>query len=179
MIPEFVAQLRSKVGHDQLFLPGVTCVVVKPVPEGAPASSFPEVLLVKRSDNGNWTPVTGIAEPGEDPHVSAEREVLEETGVEARVVSILGAGRVGPVTYDNGDVTEYVDITFRLEICGNDVPRVGDDESTQVGWFSIMNLPEMKPRFRLHIGDAVAQMRHPEGYRQRFGYHKRDSRSAD
>ena len=37
--------------------------------------------MVKRSDNGEWTPVTGIVDPGEEPAVGAVREALEETGV--------------------------------------------------------------------------------------------------
>ena len=44
------------------------------------------MLLVKRSDNGAWTPVTGIVDPGEEPAVAAAREALEETGV-ARAAS--------------------------------------------------------------------------------------------
>ena len=33
--PEFITTLRKKIGHDPLFLPGVTAIVLKPVPEGA------------------------------------------------------------------------------------------------------------------------------------------------
>ena len=34
--------------------------------------------------------ITGIAEPGENPHVTAAREVKEETGVDAEAVAIIG-----------------------------------------------------------------------------------------
>ena len=50
---------------------------------------------------------------------------------------------------------------------------IGDDESTQVGWYSISQMPPMQPRFRLVIADAVAQMKHPAGFRPRMGYVKR------
>ena len=51
-IPDFVRSLRKKIGTDELWLPGVTAVIIRDVPEGAPITAVPEVLLVKRADNG-------------------------------------------------------------------------------------------------------------------------------
>src|SRR5688572_26698157 len=73
--PDFVLELRRSVGQAELWMPGVTAVVRR----------GDEVLLVLRADNGEWAPVGGIVEPGEEPAVCAAREVLEETGVVARV----------------------------------------------------------------------------------------------
>ncbi|PFG28350.1 NUDIX domain-containing protein [Corynebacterium renale] len=171
--PEFILKLREKIGHDQLWLPGVTAVVVRDVPEGAPAWETPKVLLVKRADDGQWTPVTGIVDPDEQPHDAAVREVFEETRVEATVEALLGVGAVGPVEYSNGDVSSYVDTAYRLSVTGNADAVVGDDESTEVGWFEVAQLPPMQPRFRLVCADAVAQLRHPAGFKPRMGFHKR------
>lgn len=93
--PNFILKIRDKIGHDPLFLPGVTAIVIKDVPEGAPITAVPEVLLVKRSDNGEWTPVTGIVDPGEQPHAAAVREVKEETCVDVTVDALLGVGGCG------------------------------------------------------------------------------------
>ena len=60
--PDFVLDLRARIGHDLLWLSGVSAVVLRPAPGGGE-----EVLLVRRSDNGAWTPVTGIIDPGEEP----------------------------------------------------------------------------------------------------------------
>ena len=49
-IPDFIVSLRRQVGQAQLWLPGVTAVVRR----------SDEILLVRRADNGEWTPVTGI-----------------------------------------------------------------------------------------------------------------------
>ena len=62
-VPDFVVDIRRKIGHDPLWLPAVTAVVRR----------GDEVLLVERSDNGRWTPVTGIVDPGEEPAVAAAR----------------------------------------------------------------------------------------------------------
>ena len=171
--PDFILCLREKIGTDELWLPAVTAVVIRDVPPGAPLWEVPSVLLVKRADNGEWTPVCGICEPGEDPQVTAVREVKEETLLDARVEALLGVGAIGPVEYSNGDVTRYMDTSMRLSVVGSDEPAVGDDESTDVGWISVAQLPPINPRFRMVIADAVAQMKHPGGFRPRMGYRKR------
>jgi len=71
-IPDFVLELRELVGTRQLWLPAVTAVVRRD----------DEVLLTRRADNGQWAPVTGIVDPGEEPGVAARREAREETGVD-------------------------------------------------------------------------------------------------
>ncbi|MGO1582440.1 MAG: NUDIX domain-containing protein, partial [Actinomycetaceae bacterium] len=70
--PDFIVELRRHVGHSLLWLTGATAVVVR--------GADPEVLLVRRADDGRWTPVTGIVDPGEEVADAAVREVLEETG---------------------------------------------------------------------------------------------------
>lgn len=173
--PEFILTLRERIGHDELWLPGVTAIVLKQPPADAPIWAVPEVFLVKRADNQQWTPVTGIVDPREEPHHAAVREVLEETGLNVQVEALLGVGQVGPVEYPNGDVTSYMDTTVRCSVVddADDTPRVADDESVDVGWFPISQLPPMQPRFRLVIADAAAQAKHPAGFRPRMGYAKR------
>jgi 8-oxo-dGTP pyrophosphatase MutT (NUDIX family) len=105
--PEFILRLREKIGNDELWLSGVTAVVLRG--EGAER----EVLLVRRSDTGQWTAVTGIIDPGEPPAVAAEREVLEEAAVVAvaeRLVRVHVENRV--VVYGNGDRSRYLDNLF-------------------------------------------------------------------
>ncbi len=147
--PEFVLRLREKVGHDPLWLSGA-CAVVLRENDGAP-----EVLLVRRSDDGRWTPVGGIVDPGEHPADTAEREVLEETGVRCAVEG-LASVTVGPASaYPNGDAVQYLTHTFRCRALGGE-PHPADDESDAVGWFAVDALPEVAPHFRERIAAAVA-----------------------
>jgi ADP-ribose pyrophosphatase YjhB (NUDIX family) len=71
------------------------------------------------------------------------REVLEETGIHA-VVQGLAAVSSGPeaVRYENGDLAQYLALTFLCRAVGAGDPRVADEESTAVGWFEANALPE-------------------------------------
>lgn len=139
--PDFVLDLREEIGHKELFLPGVTSVVLRREDETRTALEVPEVLLVKRSDNARWSAISGILEPGDSPASGAQREVREEAGVQARVVRVAGVSATPPSVYPNGDQCRFVDIAFELEWISG-VPQVGDDESTHVAWFPANALPE-------------------------------------
>lgn len=173
-IPDFIVELRHKIGTEPLWLPAVTAVVLRDATNDS-VWEAPEVLLVKRADNAKWTPVTGICDPGEDPHVTAVREVEEETGLITRVDALLGVGSTPPVVHANGDQATYMSIAMRLSVVGGDEsPYVGDDENVDIGWFSLTNLPVDNPQLRLIIADAAAQRKHPQGFTPRLGFAKRN-----
>lgn len=144
--PEFILDLRAKVGHDMLWLPGVTAVVF---------DADGRVLLVKRADNGRWALVTGILEPGEQPAVGALREVQEETAVVAVAERLLSVTALPLVEYFNGDRTRYLDVAFRCRAVSGEA-RVNDDESVDVGWFALDQLPDLLDRHHEAIRDALA-----------------------
>ncbi len=172
-IPDFIVETRKKIGTDLMWLPSVCAVVLRDAQHKSDWA-VPEVLLVKRADNGQWTPVTGIADPGEEAHDCAVREVAEETGLVVRPAAIIGVGSVGPVTHTNGDLASYMTVQLRMEpVDPQAQPVVGDDESSDVGWFPISQMPVTDPKWRLVIGDAAAQRRHPEGFAPRMGLAKR------
>ncbi|GAB3478553.1 NUDIX hydrolase [Nocardiopsis coralliicola] len=148
--PDFILELRKRVGHDLLFLTGVTGVVI--APDGS-------VLLHQRADDGSWAPPGGILEPGEQPAAALVREIREETGIEAapeRVVSIVTEE---PFTYANGDRVQFLDVAFRCSPLGGEL-RTDDEETLDVAWFAPDALPELKPhvlrRVRCAQDDAPA-----------------------
>jgi len=142
--PDFVLALRDKIGHDPLWLTGVTAVVLR---EG-------QVLLARRSDNGAWTPVTGIVDPGEHPAVAAQREVLEEADIVASVDVLAWLDVTDMVTYDNGDQTQYINLTFRCSYVSGE-PNPADGENSEVAWFSLDALPEISDEMRGRIQRAI------------------------
>ncbi|MCI1636085.1 NUDIX hydrolase [Bifidobacterium sp.] len=133
--PSFVLDIRKKIGHDMLWLCGVTGYVV---------DAQDRILLGRRVDTGEWALVYGIIEPGEEPADTVVREIKEETGIDAvptDLVSVKSSPRV--ITYSNGDKAMYMDHLFLCSVDpdGNTEAFVGDDESLSVGWFDLDDLP--------------------------------------
>jgi predicted RNase H-like nuclease/ADP-ribose pyrophosphatase YjhB (NUDIX family) len=147
-VPDFVLAIREKVGHDPLWLPGVTAVVRR----------GDQVLLVKRADNGQWTPVTGIPDPGEEPAVAAAREALEETGVRIRVDRLASTAVHGEIVHANGDRATYLDLTFACTWLEGEA-HVADDESSDVRWWPLAGLPPMSDVMLARIDAAIADER--------------------
>ncbi len=148
-VPPFVLALREHIGHTMLWLPGVTAVVLRE------DGTRPRVLLVRRADTGEWTPVTGIVDPGEEPAVAAAREVLEEADVTVTVQRLASVRVVGPVEYDNGDRSTYLDLTFRCRWESGD-PHPADGENTDAAWFDLDDLPEMSASMSARLTSALS-----------------------
>lgn len=150
--PDFILSLRERIGHDLLWLTGVTAIVTTP--------DRSQLLVVRRADTGAWTPVTGIIDPGEEPAAAGAREVLEEAGVIARPVRLADVRVLSPLTYPNGDQAQYLDLCFLFEHVSGD-PHPADGENTQARWADVDDLPEMNARFQeqirlaLHGGEAA------------------------
>jgi len=143
--PQFILDLRERIGHDPLWLPGVTAVVI---------DESRRILLVRRADNGRWTLVTGCLDPGEQPAAGAVREVFEETAVEVRAERILRVESLPPSVYPNGDRAQFLDIALLCRPITTEA-RVNDDESVEVGWFALDRLPGLTARETSCIEAAV------------------------
>lgn len=150
-IPEFIVDIREKIGHDLLWLPGVTGIVV---------DDAERVLLVRRADDLRWTLVSGCLDPGEQPAAGIVREILEETGVTARAERVLAVDVTSHHTHPNGDRTVFMDVAFLCTVTGG-AARVNDDESVDVGWFPMAELPDIPVRHLKYVkrylqGDTAA-----------------------
>lgn len=131
--PEFVLALRKKVGHDPLNFTGVAAVVL---------DEQQRVLLVQRADNHRWTLVSGMPEPGEQPAAAAIREVEEETGVSIAVERLVSVAANPLSTMVNGDQVWWTSIGFRCRYLSGEA-RVNDDESIDVRWCALDDLPAL------------------------------------
>ncbi|MFH9012046.1 NUDIX hydrolase [Streptomyces sp. NPDC017943] len=144
--PDFIRTLRASAGHQLLWLPGVTALVLDD--EG-------RVLLNRRADTRRWSVLGGIPDPGEQPAACAVREVYEETGVHCVAERVVLVQALQPVTYGNGDICQYMDITFRCRAVGGEA-RVNDDESLDVAWFALDALPALDEFGLFRIKQALS-----------------------
>ena len=101
-------------------------------------------LLVQRGwdpGRGSWQIPGGYVEHDEDIVQAVEREVLEETGIEARVRDAIGFRH--SVGGSIGGPSTNVYVVFRLDQLGGEV-RYDDDEVTDAGFFSLEALANME-----------------------------------
>lgn len=132
--PEFIKELRRHIGHDPLWLMGANAIITRESTTG------PEVLLFRRSDNGEWGGIAGIVEPGEHPAVTVVREAQEEGCIEIRVERLLWLLVMDEITYVNGDRCQFLDHGFRARLVSGE-PGIGDGEACDWGWFPADRLP--------------------------------------
>jgi len=105
-----------------------------------------KLLLVRRAHDpwrGLWCAPSGFCDGNEHPIRAAEREILEEAGVRARVVGFLGiwVGDYG-IPQDPAEETEWVSVAYYHAEALDDSPGAPDGvESVEVAWFSFDELP--------------------------------------
>jgi ADP-ribose pyrophosphatase YjhB (NUDIX family) len=131
-------------GRERLACPDATCRYVFfgdfSIGVGAVVRRDSGVLLIRRGHEpgrGWWQLPGGYAEADEPVHQAIEREVLEEAGVRAKVVEVLGfrhsVGGGGSI----GGPSTNVYIMFRLEPEGDDEPFCDQDEITGAQYWPI------------------------------------------
>ena len=104
---------------------GTMCIVV---------DEQDRLLLVKSSYRRLWSFPGGFLDPGEDPLLGAEREVLEETGMSVRHTTLV---RVRP----RKSHTDYLYIAKAHE----QGTATTAWEIGATGWFPIERIPELHP----------------------------------
>lgn len=144
--PDFITNLRTKIGTDLLWLSGATAVIQR---------DNGDILLVRRSDNGRWTPITGIVDPGENPALTCLREAQEEANIHIEVVALAQLKADPPQEFSNGDRCQFLDHTFYCRYISGEA-RVNDEESSEVRWVPLDQLPDLcGPRMLDRIDAAL------------------------
>ena len=109
-------------------------VVYGPGPRG------PVVLLIQRHKEpyaGDWALPGGKAEPGEEPHQTAVRELAEETGVVVSPEELVLVGRYDRPGRDPRGA--YVSDAFLVTLAQLPVARAGSD-AARIRWWPVAEL---------------------------------------
>lgn len=117
----------------------------------------PRVLLVaRRNPPLGWAIPGGFVEPDEDLPDAARRELMEETGVAAGELTLVGA--FGQPDRDPRGRT--ISIAFLAELDGP-APSFAGDDAAQARWFPLDALPERLAFDHAQIVARALEMRRP------------------
>lgn len=114
------------------------------------------ILLVRRSDTGEWCMPGGAAEVGESPSAAAVREAYEETGLRVRAVRVLGVYDNRSAGYGKGAQHLY-HLVFECEVTGGEL-RTVTDETIDARWVTEAEAVAL-PLFRAHVMKVPAAFR--------------------
>jgi 8-oxo-dGTP pyrophosphatase MutT (NUDIX family) len=118
------------------------------------------ILLIRRTDNGNWAVPGGAIDLGESVAQAAVRETLEETGIECAVTGIVGIysdPRHVILYTSNGEVRQEFSIVLTARaLSGQPTPS---SESSEVRWVPSAEAVgyTMDLSMRIRINDFLAR----------------------
>lgn len=140
----YLGRIRQLVGSRLILVPGARIII---------QNGAGSVLLQRRSDFGVWGLPGGNAEESETLEAVVIREVEEEMGIKVDGLRPIGFG-CDPAyethVFPNGDQCQYFCLVFHTRSYWGE-PVVNDDESTEVGWFSMDGLPNMLANMRRSV----------------------------
>lgn len=101
------------------------------------------VLLQKRADVNLWGIPSGHVEPGETVKDAAIREVFEETGLQVKILRLIGVYSEPSSQifyYPDGRVTHFVTCCFQAEVVSGDL-TISPPETLDLRYFPCDSLP--------------------------------------
>jgi ADP-ribose pyrophosphatase YjhB (NUDIX family) len=122
------------------------------------------ILLIRRTDNGNWAVPGGAVDHGESVTQAAVRETLEESGIECAITDIVGiySDPKHVILYtSNGEAQELSIVLTARAVSGQPTPS---SESSEVRWVPESELSgyTMDRSMRIRINDFLAATSPPD-----------------
>jgi ADP-ribose pyrophosphatase YjhB (NUDIX family) len=128
------------------------------------ANDAGEILLIRRTDNGNWAVPGGAIDLGESVAQAAVRETLEESGIECAITGIVGIysdpKHVILYTSNAEARQEFSIVPTARPLSGQPTPS---SESSDVRWVTPTELPgyTMDRSMRIRINDFLSRSGSP------------------
>lgn len=124
-----------------------------------------EILMIRRTDNGNWAVPGGGMDTGESITDTAVRETREETGIVCEITGLVGiytSPRHVILYTSDGEVRQEFSIVFTARPVGGELRP--SSESSEPQWVSPADVRdlEMHPSMRQRIQHYLDQR--PEPY---------------
>ena len=122
------------------------------------------ILLIRRTDNGNWAVPGGAIDLGESVAQAAVRETLEESGIHCAITGIVGiySDPKHVILYtSNGEARQEFSIVLTARpLSGHPTPSI---ESSEVRWVQASELPgyTMDRSMRSRINDFLSRGESP------------------
>lgn len=123
------------------------------------ASDAGEILLIRRSDNGNWALPGGAIDLGESVAQAGVRETREETGIKCEITGLVGIysdPRHVILYTSNGEARQEFSIVLTARpMRGEPTPS---PETTEVRWAPVSSVADLKmdQSMRLRVNDYLA-----------------------
>jgi ADP-ribose pyrophosphatase YjhB (NUDIX family) len=137
---------------------------LKPSANAVVLNDAGQILLIKRTDNSNWSLPGGAMDLGETIGHAAIREVQEETGIDCELTGLVGIytnpNHVLEYTSD-GEVRQEFSIVFTARaVSGEPTPS---SESSQVVWASpdVVDQHDMHPSMRQRVAHYLEGRQQP------------------
>lgn len=137
----YIKDIRKKVGHDAIFMPGAGAVIYQ----------NRNVLLQKRADDGKWSIHGGSMELGETQLQTLERELKEEINIKPIHPELMGiySGKKFYYEYPNEDKIYDVLCVFLVEEYEGKLQK-DNEEVLDLQWFDLDDLPR-----EIHNSDGL------------------------
>ncbi len=123
-----------------------------------------EILLIRRTDNGNWALPGGGVDIGESLPQAAIRETREETGVDCEITGLSGIytdpGHVILYT-SNGEVRQEFSVVLPARATGGQ--PTPSSETSEVRWVAIGDAEayQMDPSMRFRVSNYAGHRGQP------------------
>ncbi|NDU75686.1 NUDIX domain-containing protein [Actinomadura sp. DSM 109109] len=118
-----------------------------------------EILMIRRTDNGNWALPGGAIDLGESVTQAAIRETKEETGIDVEITGLVGiySDPKHVIHYTSNDEVRQ---EFSIMVTGRSTGGrlASSDESEEVRWIALnaVALLRLDRSMRLRIDDYLS-----------------------